>query len=186
VTESFRPGERRRLDFSASGARASVAPAPAGQKAPARDYTWPIIAYGVGAAGLAVGSIFGIATFNKESDLDEQCPGKVCPAEIQPDKDAADRYALIANIGFGVGIAGAGWEPFCFSARAVKSKTRRRRKQVPRSSFGLGFCPLRPVSVARSEGAFRDLAKAVEGGQAHLSRHDLEERRVLEPAHVGW
>jgi len=108
VIEVFKPGERRRLALSAESASAPPPPRTAASP-PGRDYTWPIVAYGVGAAGLTIGSIFGIATFSKEDDLHQDCgDDKVCGVEQQADIDTADRYALISNIGFGVGIAGIG------------------------------------------------------------------------------
>jgi hypothetical protein len=111
VTETLGPGERRRLELAIEDPdappRAVPAPRPA---APGRDYTWPILAYGVGAAGLAIGTVFGIATFNEEASLAENCIAKRCadPADL----DTAERYALVANIGFAVGLAGAGLGTF--------------------------------------------------------------------------
>ena len=130
VTETFQPGERRRLELSLGDASALPAPAPAASSPAGRDYTWPIVAYGVGAAGLALGSIFGIATFNKEADLDELCPDKVCPPEHQSDKDTADRYAMISNIGFGVGIAGVGVGTFLL----LSSGGREGEKPAPKAA----------------------------------------------------
>jgi hypothetical protein len=113
VTEVFKPGETRRLELSAGGPRKAKHSSPASHSPPGPDYTWPILAYGVGAAGLTIGGIFGLATFDKESDLSEQCPEKNCPDEVSGDDiDAGERYALISNIGFGVGIAGVGLGTF--------------------------------------------------------------------------
>jgi hypothetical protein len=118
VTELFKPGETRSLTLSAESASAPAQPTAVSAPRAGRDYTWPIIAYGVGAAGLTIGSMFGIATFNKEADLEEHCgPNKdACPAG---EKDMADRYAMISNIAFGVGLAGVGVGTFLlFSAKS--------------------------------------------------------------------
>jgi hypothetical protein len=82
----------------------SVALSPAGP-----DRTWTIIAYGVGAAGFVTGTIFGIATLNKKAKLEDDCETKTtCRETSQGDIDTGNRYARIADIGFIVGVVGAG------------------------------------------------------------------------------
>jgi hypothetical protein len=71
--------------------------------------TWMWISYGVGGAGLVVGSIFGALALDKASYLSGKCPsGGECNPRYQGDIDAGNRDAMIANIGFGVAVAGAG------------------------------------------------------------------------------
>jgi serine/threonine-protein kinase len=100
---------------------AAPAPAPA-PAAPPPDVdtgdgdgqrTLGLVLGGVGLAGVAVGSVFGISAINKNSDAEKLCPrGDVCD---DPDgvtlTDDAKRAALASNIAFGVGgaalIAGA-------------------------------------------------------------------------------
>lgn len=67
------------------------------------------IAYGVGGAGLIVGSIFGIAAIRAKGYLDEHCSSpSTCDSRYRGDIDALSRDALIADIGFGVALVGAG------------------------------------------------------------------------------
>jgi hypothetical protein len=64
------------------------------------------VAWGVGAAGLAVG------TAGKRSDAEAICPPGRCPesrrAEVEELDSSADSAATISLIGYGVGIAGVG------------------------------------------------------------------------------
>ena len=69
---------------------------------------WMWGAYGVGAAGLATGAAFGIATLVIRSDLDDTCAtSSRCPRSAQEDIDRARNFATVANIGLVVGVAGA-------------------------------------------------------------------------------
>jgi len=68
---------------------------------PHKNNTPAYIAFGVGGAGLLVGSVAGILALGKASD----CPNKVC--KTQSDLDSAKSMATISTVGFGVGIAGA-------------------------------------------------------------------------------
>ena len=69
-----------------------------------------LVAFGVGAAGVAVGSLFGILAFTETSSAKERCDGNRCPndSEVVDARDAALRNGTISTVGFvlgGVGIA---------------------------------------------------------------------------------
>jgi hypothetical protein len=65
------------------------------------------LALGVGAVGVAVGSVFGIMALGTKSTLDSVCVDKKCGSpSSQSDIDALQTRALISNIGFGVGLVG--------------------------------------------------------------------------------
>lgn len=67
-----------------------------------------LVAFGVGAAGLGVGSVTGILALSKASDLKDQCDGNRCAAALETDRDAVDTLSTISTIGFvvgGVGVA---------------------------------------------------------------------------------
>jgi hypothetical protein len=65
------------------------------------------IAFGVGVAGIAAGSVFGVITLSKTSSLDQMCPTRsACPATAQSEINAAKTTALTSTISFGVGAAG--------------------------------------------------------------------------------
>jgi hypothetical protein len=66
------------------------------------------VGFGVGAAGLVTGTVTGILHLTKTSSVrDTYCNGgDECRPGFEDDRDAAKTYATIANIAFGVGIAG--------------------------------------------------------------------------------
>jgi hypothetical protein len=62
---------------------------------------------GVGAAGIAAGSVFGLMALRNKGALADVCDGeRSCPATSQSELDDLDRNAMLSNIGFGVGLAG--------------------------------------------------------------------------------
>jgi hypothetical protein len=71
-----------------------------------------IIGFGVGVAGVAVGSVTGILSLSKTSSLKDQCPNNQCPASVydsssfQSDKSSASTMGTISTIAFIVGGAG--------------------------------------------------------------------------------
>ena len=86
-------------------------PAPQVQPPRARKATYvPAgLLFGVGAAGLGVGTVLGLLTLSKASDLNRACqPRSDCPAGEQGEIDTANHLALGSTIGFGVGVIGAG------------------------------------------------------------------------------
>ena len=70
--------------------------------------TLSLIGFGVGAAGLVVGTVTGILAISAEGDIGDRCQGTRCGREVQDDLDSAKTKATISTIGFivaGVGIA---------------------------------------------------------------------------------
>jgi hypothetical protein len=67
---------------------------------PRKSNTAAYVAFGVGGAGLLVGTVTGVLALGKASD----CPNKVCAT--QSDLDGAKSMATISTIGFGVGVVG--------------------------------------------------------------------------------
>lgn len=70
----------------------------------------PVVAFGVGAAGLAVGAIFGAMAMGKKGELEDVCgPNRTaCPASSQSDLDSGKTFGTVSTIGFvvgGVGVA---------------------------------------------------------------------------------
>jgi len=66
------------------------------------------VGFGVGAAGLLVGTITGIVSLGKVSELDDVCPDKQCPPEHESLIDEMNTTANVSNVGFivgGVGVA---------------------------------------------------------------------------------
>ncbi len=63
-------------------------------------------ALGVGAAGIAVGSVFGVRSMLDKAKLDGACAGNACPSRVQSDIEALHSDGTISSVGFGVGIVG--------------------------------------------------------------------------------
>jgi hypothetical protein len=67
-----------------------------------------ILAFGVGAAGIGVGTIFGVMAFSETDKVKGSCDGTSCPPEVQQSLDVAKTNGTISTVGFvvgGVGIA---------------------------------------------------------------------------------
>jgi hypothetical protein len=89
-------------------------------------------AMGAGAAGLVLGTVFGLVAVGKHSSLGDECNGRECPATAQPDIDGQHFDAVAANISFAVGILGVaagGALVFLFPESAAST-------QPPRSAAG--------------------------------------------------
>ena len=72
--------------------------------------TLALVAFGVGGAGLVVGSITGLIALGKAGDLKDKCgPDKsTCPADSQSDIDSYKTMGTISTVGFIVaGVGGA-------------------------------------------------------------------------------
>jgi hypothetical protein len=69
--------------------------------------TLAFVALGVGAAGIAVGSVFGVLALGTKSTLDGACLNKSCPQSSKSDIDSLATQALLSNVGFAVGAVGA-------------------------------------------------------------------------------
>jgi hypothetical protein len=112
IAETFDAGSERNLLLRAEAAP-PVANKPSDVRHPlgrpsSSDRTWMYVAYGVGGAGLLTGSIFGIMTLVEAGDLSSKCDAqKMCDPKYGSDLTAAKRDALVAEVGFGVGVAGA-------------------------------------------------------------------------------
>jgi hypothetical protein len=84
-------------------------PAPSEHHLAKPTYVPAFVLLGVGAAGIAVGSILGVATLDKASRLDTACqPRSDCPPSQQGEISSAKTLALGSTIAFGVGAVGAG------------------------------------------------------------------------------
>lgn len=88
--------------------RKGAVPERAGSGAPpARVAPLVYIGFGVGSAGIAVGSVAGVMSLSKASSAKEQCEDNRCKPSAGDDIDSARTLATVSNIGFAVGIAGA-------------------------------------------------------------------------------
>jgi hypothetical protein len=56
---------------------------------------WPIVAFSVAGAGLVIGTVTGIIFAGKASDLEDACPGDVCPPE---EAEKLDETKTLGNV----------------------------------------------------------------------------------------
>ena len=81
---------------------APVEPKSSGSVAPAA------IAFGVGAAGLAFGAVYGVFAFNETSNVEANCKDGRCPPDQAEALDIAKANGTVSTVGFvvgGVGVA---------------------------------------------------------------------------------
>jgi hypothetical protein len=89
-------------------AAAPVRPLEPAPEAPAASRPPRIAVFGLaglGAAGVVLGSVFGVLTFSQKSDGDSHCSGTYCDATGLSSQDAAHTSATISTVALGVGLA---------------------------------------------------------------------------------
>ncbi len=64
------------------------------------------IAYTVGGVGLTVGAVLGVLAFQKTSETEELCGGKVCPQEYADEVATAQDYGTGSTVAFAIGGLG--------------------------------------------------------------------------------
>lgn len=75
---------------------------------------WAYVAGGVGVAGMATFATFGIMSGDRYAALEEACTAGQCPPASQSDIDEGKQFQTLANVGFGVGLAGIGTGVFLY------------------------------------------------------------------------
>lgn len=74
--------------------------------APSRTLMW--VAFGAGAAGVVTGGVTGLLSLSKTDAAKEHCDGNHCPEAVEKDIETATTLAHVSNVGFAVGVLGAG------------------------------------------------------------------------------
>jgi hypothetical protein len=88
-------------------ARSGKEPASASAVPPTKLPTLVYVGFGVGAAGIAVGSVAGVISLTKTANAKEHCQDARCQPVASDDIESARTWATVSNVGFAVGIAGA-------------------------------------------------------------------------------
>jgi hypothetical protein len=106
----------------------------------------PILGYvllGVGAVGLGVGSYFGLQALSTKSDAEGLCPDvsgkRTCPASADSTLSSNKRDAIVADVGFGVGIAAVAVGAYLVFAGGKPKETAAARLQPAAGPHGGGF-----------------------------------------------
>jgi hypothetical protein len=97
-------GQRLRLDV----ALAPEAEAPGPAMPPVERWLPLAASFGVGFAGLAVGTVTGILAASEASDIDDGCVGNSCLAVDAPRASTAETLGTVSTVGFIVGAVGIG------------------------------------------------------------------------------
>ena len=85
------PAPRPRDDVNQDGLHAQGAP-------------WlTYVGLGVGSAGILAGTVTGVLSLDKTSDIKEDCDGNRCPASLQDRYDTANQLATVSTVSFAVG-----------------------------------------------------------------------------------
>jgi hypothetical protein len=84
---------------------AGEAPPPSGGNE--KNYTPALVAGSIGIAGIATFAVFGVLSNSKYDALEKDCPVGHCTPDHDSDISQGKRFQTIANVGLGVGIAGA-------------------------------------------------------------------------------
>lgn len=100
-------GARRRVRLSPAAPLAPRKVSPRATDAP-KSSALPWVAFGVGAAGLAVGTVAGLMAMSQSEAIKSDCQGNVCPSRLEDDGRSAETTALVSTVGFAVAGVGIG------------------------------------------------------------------------------
>jgi hypothetical protein len=121
---------------AAPGTPSSVA---VDQSSKSRALMW--IGFGVGAAGVAAGSVTGLMAMSAEKSAEDQCINKVCPPAAQSDIDSSKQLGTISTIAFGVGVVGLGvgvWQLIATSGGQTSGQDQAANEPAFQPIVGLG------------------------------------------------
>ncbi|HZU83303.1 MAG TPA: tetratricopeptide repeat protein [Polyangiaceae bacterium] len=109
--------------------RAEVTPATGVVLSRARSNALPWVAGGIGALGIAVGSIAGIVAMSDAHTVSSRCPDRQCltPAAFDAAGQAASEGKVmetVSTVAFGVGLAGAAAAAYLWLAAPSSAPTR--------------------------------------------------------------
>lgn len=86
-------------------------------KKPVSPAAW--VAYGIGVAGIGVGTYFGVRAMADKKTGDDNCPQDRCTAAGVSANNDAIQEANISTVGFGVGVLGVGLGTFLLLSRGT-------------------------------------------------------------------
>ncbi len=141
VTVALAEGEARRVQLALGrpGRPSSVRATSAAARGRTSPLVW--VGFGVGAAGLAVGSVTGLMAIGRANDAERACPSGNCPDVASLDKVEEGRalgtVSTIAFVAGGAGIA-FGAAMLLFGGEAAKKESATVRIRVAPSGVALG------------------------------------------------
>lgn len=104
-------GGTQRVEIQLEPVASATPPAPPPVPPPARPpepgpLAPALVAFGVGAAGLAVGGVAGAVVLGEVDRIRESCDGDRCPRSLEADRDDVRPLATVSTLGFVLGGAG--------------------------------------------------------------------------------
>jgi hypothetical protein len=111
ITREVESRERETITIRLSFESTIVPPAPTPEPEKQDGRGWPALAYvgfGVGAAGVAAGSIAGILAISSKHATESKCTNDLCPPSAWDDVDRTRTYMTVSTLGFTAGLLGAG------------------------------------------------------------------------------
>lgn len=109
-TITLAEGVHEKVTLSLDKIKVAAAPPPEDAESDGGGSSLPaVLAFGLGAAGIGVGTVFGVMAFSETDKVQGQCDGNRCPPDVQDALDTAKTNGTVSTIAFvvgGVGIAG--------------------------------------------------------------------------------
>ena len=99
-----------------------------GRGGPGRPLAY--VSFGVGGAGVVLGSVTGIVAVAAKGRLNSACSAKVCLASSLGDIETLDTNAILSTIGWALGIAGAGTGTYFWLTSEPPKKPETARAEV--------------------------------------------------------
>lgn len=93
-------------DPNANSGLASATPVGTTRPSEGPNRTPAYIAFGVGGAGLVVGTVTGLMAMGKRTTLNETCPDGKCPQDQKSNLDGYKTLGGVSTVGFVVGLVG--------------------------------------------------------------------------------
>ncbi len=110
-------------------------PQPPPQYEPPPSRAPAYVAFGVGVAGVAVGSIFGLMATGKKGDLDDACTAnKICPPGQEDNIDTGKTFGTVSTVGFIVGAVGLAAGAYLFLTSSGPSGAKVAHASAPTTS----------------------------------------------------
>ncbi len=103
---------------------------------------------GIGAAGIATGTVAGILALQQKHKLDQECKGLSCAPELVSTRDALNRWADVSTIAFSVGGASMLVSTYLLLASG-SSSSRAASSEAPLEASTKGRVPAKTEVVIR-------------------------------------
>ena len=114
----------------------------------------PWIVMGIGGAMLLGGAVTGIVALGKTNDLEDRCPGDVCPRtlDLESERSSAKTFVRVTDVlliaGAATTLGGLGW--LLLSGKSESAAPKSAARAVPRSLFPMPMAGCGPEGCRAS------------------------------------